>query len=349
MAWVILVLAIVLGAAGCRRKEQTAEQAVAYIPEEVGSADVSFYSCGGEKDFTVQGAELETLRRWTAELRLERRTFETGETPSDRDGGEVYCVDLGDSYMGFSYYMGGEDENYILLGKEWYKTVNGGNPFKGMGQEETSGEPGAESITADRIPMIMAEGELYLDMGRPMPVEIAPSAVIGTVTSNVRPSDIPAVNGQSNFDCIGAQYARYEDGIAVKLDHEWWYFQKEEMLGIKLEAPDASPAGLTLVCIQSGGRPTGKLFTGSYYWLEKETDGRWAEVEMKLPEETVGWTDEAWNIEMDGRTVWEVDWEWLYGQLEPGNYRIGKKINDFRGAGDYDKYDYYGGFSVEGI
>ncbi len=214
-------------------------------------------------------------------------------------------------------------------------------------EERLSGDGGQQAALSDRKPMIMIEGELYLDTGRAMPAEMAPSEILGTITSNVPSSELPTEDGQSNFNCIGAEYARSEDGIALKLNQQWWYFQKEEILGLQLDVSMTSPTGLTLVCIQSGGQPTGKLITGSYYWLEQERDGQWAEVEMKLPRDQVGWTDEAWMIEMDGRTEWKVDWEWLYGALEPGKYRIGKKVYDFREAGDYDTYIYYGVFMEE--
>jgi len=35
---------------------------------------------------------------------------------------------------------------------------------------------------------------------------------------------------------------------------------------------------------------------------------------------------------------WKVDWSWLYGSLDTGEYRIVKDILDFRKTGDYDKY-----------
>ena len=35
---------------------------------------------------------------------------------------------------------------------------------------------------------------------------------------------------------------------------------------------------------------------------------------------------------------WEIDWEWLYGSLPDGIYRLGKEITDFRSTGNYDTY-----------
>lgn len=51
-------------------------------------------------------------------------------------------------------------------------------------------------------------------------------------------------------------------------------------------------------------------------------------------------------IYTNGATEWEVNWEYLYGELPAGEYRIAKKINDFRGTGDYDTYTYYAEFTI---
>lgn len=40
----------------------------------------------------------------------------------------------------------------------------------------------------------------------------------------------------------------------------------------------------------------------------------------------------------------ELDWEWLYGSLASGTYRIQKSVTDFRATGDYDKYTVYAEF-----
>lgn len=117
--------------------------------------------------------------------------------------------------------------------------------------------------------------------------------------------------------------------------------------GVQLSRKNVSPRGMTLVCQQSGGDPTGELHTGSYYSLEKRLDDDWQEVEKLDLEGDLAWTDEAWIIPMDATVEWEVDWEWLYGQLPGGWYRIGKEITDFRETGDYDTRMYYLIFQVE--
>ena len=116
-------------------------------------------------------------------------------------------------------------------------------------------------------------------------------------------------------------------------------------LAVTLTAEDVTPNGLTLVCTQSGGTPTGELHTGSPFWLEVYSEGNWFPVKDDM--EDVFWTMEAWSIPRNKRVEWSVSWEALYGSLHTGQYRIGKEIMDFRAGGDYDEYNYYAAFTVE--
>lgn len=118
--------------------------------------------------------------------------------------------------------------------------------------------------------------------------------------------------------------------------------------GVTLTASDVTPTGLTLTFTQSGGQPTGELFYGSLYWLEQKDGEGWTRrPDILEPGVNLAWTDEAYMIPMNGQTSDQVGWSWLYGQLSPGRYRIGKKIMDFREAGDYDEQPYYAEFEVK--
>ena len=120
---------------------------------------------------------------------------------------------------------------------------------------------------------------------------------------------------------------------------------QEDEWGLALAAEDVSPTGLTLRFVQRDGAPTGELETGSPFWLEKEQDGTWVEVEPLI--EDMAWDMRAHLISMGGEAGVAVDWTALYGQLPPGSYRLGKTVMDFRGTGDYDQRDYYAYFTVE--
>lgn len=116
--------------------------------------------------------------------------------------------------------------------------------------------------------------------------------------------------------------------------------------GVTLEAENISPEGLTIVCKQSGGEEVSELFTGSFYTLQRSEDGEWKDIEFFPQEYDVTWTSEAWIIPKDESTEWKVDWEWLYGKLPEGEYRIGKEIMNFRKTGDYDEEIIYAYFEI---
>ena len=116
--------------------------------------------------------------------------------------------------------------------------------------------------------------------------------------------------------------------------------------GITLTAEDVTNTGMTLVCTQSGGKFNGELDTGSYYALDRFVKGEWLPVGI-LPGLEVAWTMEGGIIEPNAQTKWKVDWEWLYGHLKPGTYRMSKGIMDFWGTGQYTEKTYYAEFSIE--
>ena len=119
--------------------------------------------------------------------------------------------------------------------------------------------------------------------------------------------------------------------------------------GVTITAEDVTPSGAVLHFAQSGGSPTGELNTGTYFTLERKSGSQWKAVPYAdgLDESAIGWDDVAWIIPMGGSADFETDWAWLYGELDKGEYRIGKEIMDFRGPGDYDTAMFYADFSVK--
>lgn len=214
----------------------------------------------------------------------------------------------------------------------------------------------------DLIPMVMVNGELYLDTGFESTVQGRCGVMDGEITSTVDGSEQPTENNQSNFGSgYGYQYGASEGTIEIFMNEKWWIFATEEarkelqfpetalgesQWGITLSAENVTPTGLTIVCTQSGGEATGELQTGSWYILEQMTDNGWTEAEWVPQEHDVAWTAEAWIIPKESSVEWEVDWEWLYGELSPGTYRIGKSVVDFRETGNYDTQNFYAEFAI---
>lgn len=124
-------------------------------------------------------------------------------------------------------------------------------------------------------------------------------------------------------------------GEQLSPDNDW---------GVVLTAEDVTPDGMTLVCTQSGGFPSGELNTGAWYELEKKTEDEWIPSEQYAE---VCWEDLAWMIPAEERIEWDVNWTWIYGTLAPGEYRIVKELMDFRQPGDYDTCRSYAYFTIE--
>ncbi len=84
--------------------------------------------------------------------------------------------------------------------------------------------------TWDRIPMVMVNGELYLDTGKESTVIARCGTMDGEITSQVDGSKAPTVDNQSNFGTgYGYQYGAIEGTIEIKMNGKWWIFATEEV------------------------------------------------------------------------------------------------------------------------
>lgn len=115
----------------------------------------------------------------------------------------------------------------------------------------------------------------------------------------------------------------------------------EDEWGLTLSAENVTPSGMTIVFNQMNGKQTGELDTGDWYALYKEEGGEWKELPFIVDDDVnVGWNSVAYMLPKGGERKMEVNWEWLYGKLEPGKYRINKEVMDFRETGDFDEKIY---------
>jgi len=114
--------------------------------------------------------------------------------------------------------------------------------------------------------------------------------------------------------------------------------------GLTLSVKDVTESGLTLVCTQSGGELTGELQTGSDYKLIVLKEA-WEDVPTII--EDYGWDMIAYGVAKDDVTEFEYNWEWLYGKLPAGTYRMVKGFTEYREAGDYDNFTYWTEFEIK--
>ncbi len=209
---------------------------------------------------------------------------------------------------------------------------------------EMQEEPDVTEVPEELPRMVMVDGVLYKDTGMVSHV-LRCGVMDGEITSSVNEGEQPVKDNQSNFGKgYGYQRGFVEGRIEVSIDGEWCVFSKEEVdWGISLSTQEETSTGIVILCTQTGGNPTGELQTGGYYILETLQDGVWKEAPCFAE---VAWTQEAWVILPGSTAKWEVDWDWLYGELSPGSYRIGKNFMDFRDTGNYDSKMFYAEFAI---
>ena len=126
--------------------------------------------------------------------------------------------------------------------------------------------------------------------------------------------------------------------------------EEETKWNLEMEVSNVSPSGATVNFIQNGpfaGYERAELQFGSDYSLEKWTGNNWEPVEMLPQEYDVAWTMEAYIISRNGTTAQHIDWTWLYGELPPGRYMLGKSVNLFRGTGDSEINMFWAEFTIE--
>lgn len=116
--------------------------------------------------------------------------------------------------------------------------------------------------------------------------------------------------------------------------------------GVTLSARHITPTGMTLVISQSGGEVSGQLQYGDSFALETLSAGAWEAVPYIVPEDSVSWYAIAYLLAPGQESEKEINWEYIYGSLPAGTYRLSTDITDFRGTGDYDTQTYTVEFEI---
>ena len=93
-------------------------------------------------------------------------------------------------------------------------------------------------------------------------------------------------------------------------------------LGVSLTIEAVSPTGATLVFDQYDTTKDDVLFGGNDYFLQVKTGNGWEDLPTLEVPTFAGSSYSISNIRRH-----EIDWQWLYGALSSGHYRIGKNIH----------------------
>lgn len=101
---------------------------------------------------------------------------------------------------------------------------------------------------------------------------------------------------------------------------------EDESIAVTMELSNITSAGLTVTLRQYENRDDCDLMYGEAYSLERFTGSNWEKVSPII--DNGAFTDIGYTIPNGGEAVTGVHWDWLYGTLTPGTYRISKIITD---------------------
>ena len=107
-------------------------------------------------------------------------------------------------------------------------------------------------------------------------------------------------------------------------------YQPAGVENVTMTVSDVTPAGATVEIRDDNREP---FVYGSWFQLQREKDGVWYEVKTKLSD--YGFDEMGWLTDNRGRLTMTVDWEWLYGKLPQGHYRILKQAGPHTIAGEF--------------
>ncbi|GGA67939.1 immunoglobulin-like domain-containing protein [Ornithinibacillus halotolerans] len=115
--------------------------------------------------------------------------------------------------------------------------------------------------------------------------------------------------------------------------------------GVSMEVKEGTVTSTGLIVILENTTDKRCVY-GEDFSLEKKVDGKWYKV-PDVVDGNYGFNDIGFELYKDEVQEWPVDWEWLYGSLEKGEFRIVKDIIDSREPGDYDQYFLTAEFVIE--
>ena len=129
----------------------------------------------------------------------------------------------------------------------------------------------------------------------------------------------------------------YEKSLNTELDMEETTYEIVNNLdGVTMTVKEDSVSSTGLTVVIENKSDIQCIF-GEFFVLEKKIADSWYQVPIEI-EGNYGFEDIGYELKSGESREWNTNWEWLYGSLDDGQYRIVKEISDFRDTGDYDKY-----------
>lgn len=101
------------------------------------------------------------------------------------------------------------------------------------------------------------------------------------------------------------------------------YRPEPELENVSAEIYDISLTGATIIITDTNKNP---YTYGEWYKLEIEDNGDWLELEPQIKD--YGFNEIGYIPDDNGEVKFVIDWEKIYGKLQPGSYRIVKEVSN---------------------
>ena len=98
--------------------------------------------------------------------------------------------------------------------------------------------------------------------------------------------------------------------------------QQTQVENVTIQISDISSSGATLVITDTNPEP---YVYGEWFKLQKEVNGQWQDVPPVI--DNYGFHEIGYLPNDKGEVTFVINWEWLYGKLPAGTYRIFKEVN----------------------
>ena len=195
--------------------------------------------------------------------------------------------------------------------------------------------------------MFMLDDKLFVDTG-----EIEYGLKCGTMDrgfEKVIPLDeIPDENGEANFisEYKGAQFGRRQNRMVSYVDGAWHIFAHNENSfdGVSVKITEATS---TEIILEITNNLRKELIHGEAFMIEYFDEEATQWLPVKAIAENAAFHEIGYILKPAAATTVEIHFEWLYGSLEPGIYRVVKDVIDSNTAGDFEQYWYMEEFTIE--
>ena len=115
----------------------------------------------------------------------------------------------------------------------------------------------------------------------------------------------------TKFNCAFISFGENNEYIKTDVDN------------VSIKISDISTKGATITIKDTNKTP---YTYGAWYKIEKQENGEWKEVEPII--DNYGFNSMGYLVDKNNEVKFVINWEWLYGILPLGSYRILKKVNN---------------------